>query len=100
MNIVVWKVKGFNDPLKQNDIISRIKRLNFNLVCLVETKVKEDKNKVIVDKVFKGWGQLQNYSSTLNGMIWILWSSSVQENGMSAMDQCITCSVSFESKQF
>ena len=43
MNIGVWNVRGFNDPIKQKDILGRIKRLKYNLVCLIETRVKENK---------------------------------------------------------
>ena len=100
MNIGVWNVRGLNDPLKQKDIVGRLKRLKCNLVCLIETRVKESKCQTIVDKVFPGWGQLQNYSSAVNGRIWILWSSLVQVREINTMEQCITCLVSIQAKQF
>ena len=43
MNIGVWNVRGLNDPLKQKDIVGRLRRLQCNLVCLIETRVKESK---------------------------------------------------------
>ena len=100
MNIIVWNVRGINDPLKWRAVISRIRGLRCNLVCLIETRVKENKFQAIVDKGFNGWGKLQNYSSARNGRIWILWSSLVKVEVKDSNDQCITCLVSFESKQF
>ena len=44
MKIIVWNVRGFNHPLKQKDVVGRIRKLNTDLVCLLKTKVKENKN--------------------------------------------------------
>ena len=52
MNIIAWNVRGLNDPLKQRAIADRIKSLNSSLVCLIETRVKENKKQPIVDTVF------------------------------------------------
>ena len=44
MNFIVWNVRGLNDPLKQKDIVGRIRSLNVQMVCLLETRVKENKS--------------------------------------------------------
>ena len=43
MKLLTWNVKGCNHPLKQKEVVSMIKRLNVDLVCLLETRVKVDK---------------------------------------------------------
>ena len=52
MNIVVWNVIGFNDPLKQRRVVGRIKYIKTNIVCLLETRVKENKCQQIAGKYF------------------------------------------------
>ena len=58
MKLLVWNVRGFNHPLKQKEVVYRIRRLEVNLVCLLETRVKENKMKEIVDKWFPSWSCL------------------------------------------
>ena len=36
LKILVWNVRGFNHPLKQKEVVGRIRRLNANLVCLLK----------------------------------------------------------------
>ena len=52
MNIIVWNVRGLNDPLKQKRVIGRIKYIKANIVCFLETRVKENKCQQIVNKYF------------------------------------------------
>ena len=40
MNLLTWNVRGFNDPLKKKAIVSKVRSLNCNLICLIETRVK------------------------------------------------------------
>ena len=95
MNFISQNVKGLNDLLNQKAIVSRIRSLNYSLVCLIETRVKENKNLSIVDRLFNGWGLLHNYSFVSDGIIWILWASTLQVDLIASTDQCITCSVFF-----
>lgn len=37
MNFLIWNVRGFNDPAKQVEAVSRIKKLNLSIVGLLET---------------------------------------------------------------
>ena len=97
MNLLVWNVKGFNDPLKQKGVMGRIKELNIQVVCLLETRVKENKCQSIKDRHFQGWSLLHNYMTAYNGRIWILWKEQVHVDLVVSTDQCITCSVSFDS---
>ena len=54
MTVIVWNVKGFNDPLKQKGVMARIKSINAKVVCLLETKVKENNSRSIIDHHFQG----------------------------------------------
>ena len=71
MNFIVWNVRGLNDPLKQKDIVGRIRSLKVQMVCLLETRVKENKSQSIIDRHFKGWKWIHNYREAYNGRIWI-----------------------------
>ena len=74
--------------------------LNTHIVCLLETRVKENKSRSIIDRHFQRWSMLHNYVSAYNGRIWILWKDQVQVEVIDSTDQCITCSISFDTYQF
>jgi exonuclease III len=47
MNLLIWNVSGLNHPSKQKEAKSMIQRHKISLICLIETRVKENKaNKV------------------------------------------------------
>ena len=50
MKIFVWNVRGFNNSLKQTKVIVKIRRLDANLVCLLETRVKQQNMQDILNK--------------------------------------------------
>ena len=92
MTMLVWNVRGFNDPLKQKAVVSRIRKLKISLVCLLETRVKENNMMPIFSRHFQGWQLFQNYSNDAkNGRIWMIWNSSLQLKLIASMDQCISC---------
>jgi exonuclease III len=43
MNFMIWNVRGLNHPSKQQEVRSMIKLHRIGLICLVETRVKENK---------------------------------------------------------
>ena len=100
MNLLLWNVRGFNNPLKQKGVMGRIKEHNIQVVCLLETRVKEIKSQSIIDKHFQGWSLIHNYLTAYNGRIWFLWKEQVQVDLVALTDQCITCNISFGSFQF
>ena len=100
MNFIVWNVRGLNDPLKQKDIVGRIRSLKVQMVCLLETRVKENKSQSIIDRHFKGWKWIHNYREAYNGRIWILWKDYMKVNLVDVNAQCITCDVIMGTKQF
>ena len=54
---------------QQKRVIGRIRYLNANIVYLLETRVKENKCQLIVDKHFEGWRCFQNYNSAIKRRI-------------------------------
>ncbi|XP_022728830.1 uncharacterized protein LOC111284435 [Durio zibethinus] len=71
--IKIWNTRGFNYPLKRKNVVNRIQILNIDLLCLIETRVKQHQMQAILDSNFYGWGMYHNYSKACNGRIWILW---------------------------
>ena len=100
MNILVWNVRGLNHPLKQKEVVSRIRKLNISLVCLLETRVKMPKMQEIMGKMFAGWSCVHNYEYARNGRIWMIWKDVVKVSLISATDQSITSWVDYDSKKF
>ena len=100
MKILVWNVRGLNHPLKQKEVVNRINKLQVCIVCLLETRVKENKKQEIVDKWFAGWRLLQNYSHALNGQIWLLWRDYCQVSLVDTTDQSITINTQYDSHFF
>ena len=100
MTLLIWNVRGFNDPLKQKRVVARIRSLKIQIVCLLETRVKENNSQVIIARHFQGWKWLHNYSSAYNGRIWILWNDQQQVNLVDTSAQSITGKVVEGSKQF
>ena len=81
-------------------MVGTIHKLNTDLVCLLETRVKENKIKEIVNKQFQGWRLFHNYSKAYNGRIWLLWKGSVDVNLLDVTDQSITCKIHMDSHNF
>ncbi|GMJ06864.1 hypothetical protein HRI_004355600 [Hibiscus trionum] len=73
MSILIWNVRGLNDPLKQKKIVNWLENLMFKLYVFLETRVKENNVDGIVHEGFAGWKFLHNYVAALNGRIWILY---------------------------
>jgi exonuclease III len=63
MKILVWNVRGLNNPFKQREIRKMLRRLKISLFCLVETRVKFDKADAIKEFLVPGWDWFHNYST-------------------------------------
>ena len=91
MRIIVWNVRGFNYHLKQKNVVGRICKLNVDLVCLLETRIKEHKMQVNNNRLFLGWHLFHNYSTAYNGRIWMLWKGNMKVKLVDDTNQSITC---------
>ncbi|PPR86394.1 hypothetical protein GOBAR_AA34300 [Gossypium barbadense] len=63
---------GLNNPNKLRKVLNRVKKLNVGILCLLETRVKEDKSVEIIYKYFRSWSITCNYREASNGRIWML----------------------------
>jgi len=66
-------VRGLNQPSKQREVHSIIKEKKIKMVCLIETRVKENKSGAIVSALFPGWDFCFNYDKHFLGRIWVCW---------------------------
>ena len=81
-------------------MVSKIRKLNVNFVCLLETRIKEHKLQGIINKQFPGWSLFHNYLEAFNGGIWMLWKGSIYVTLLAITDQSITCKIQMDSKVF
>ncbi|KAL4341369.1 hypothetical protein GQ457_08G005660 [Hibiscus cannabinus] len=84
----------------QESIWKRMNSLNVDVLCLLETRVKVENASKIVDRWFKGWGWLANYSSAVNGRIWLLWRPGIHVAFLSESAQCLSCCVDNNGLKF
>ena len=73
-----------------------MKKCGFQFGCLIETRVKENKVKRIVEDVFPGWSYITNYEYSRRGRLWVVWSPMVRITPCFQSAQLITCSVLLE----
>ena len=52
MKCLVWNVRGFNHPLKQKEVVARIKKLNINFACILVTRLNNIKCKILSKEGF------------------------------------------------
>jgi exonuclease III len=94
MKILIWNIRGFNIPFKQQEVRKEVKRLNVNIICLVETRVKKDKAQNIKNAVLTGWNLIHNYDMHWLGRIWVCWDPGITSiKQLSSHEQVVTCQV-------
>jgi exonuclease III len=54
MNLLFWNVRGLNMPLKQNEVRKMVKRLRISILCLVETRVRQENFLRIISSMLPG----------------------------------------------
>ncbi|XP_022762128.1 uncharacterized protein LOC111308033 [Durio zibethinus] len=89
------KKRGLNAPLKQKEFIVRIRTLQVDISCLLETRVKQNNMKQVLSNHFATWSVFHNYSTAYNGRIWFLWKSELNVELVADKDQSITCGVQY-----
>ena len=79
MKIGSWNVRGVNEPYKQREVRSLIRRNNLSMLGLNETKVHSSKHQNILHSICPSWRFLTNYNSHPNGRIWVMWDPSIMD---------------------
>ncbi|XP_074277226.1 uncharacterized protein LOC141600868 [Silene latifolia] len=65
-----------NKLIKQSEVISFFNKSELDILCIVETRVRKNKAPTLHRKKFKQFYILDNYSSHLNGRLWVIWRNS------------------------
>ncbi|XP_021714658.1 uncharacterized protein LOC110682631 [Chenopodium quinoa] len=95
MILTVWNIRGLNDPCKVADVKQLLDRTAIKVLCLLETKVKQEKCCIIQKKIAHGLNWVCNYSVSGNGRIWLGWRSDrVHVEVITIHPQFIHCIVS------
>ncbi|KAL0323598.1 UNVERIFIED_CONTAM: hypothetical protein Sangu_1979100 [Sesamum angustifolium] len=69
MKIGFWNVRGFNRPLKQNGVAHLIKNNQLCLLGILETKLAATAIPKIINRLFPGWCQANNFDAIAGGRI-------------------------------
>ncbi|XP_038996811.1 uncharacterized protein LOC120121548 [Hibiscus syriacus] len=90
MIICFWNIRGFNNPLKQNKVLQRAAQNKVDILCLLETRVKLEKSKEIIETKLDNWNVISNYEFAINGRISVLWKKCLDIITLFISDQIIT----------
>ena len=69
--------EGVNEPYKQKEVRSLIRKKRLSLIGLNETRVRNHKHQETIHSICPTWSFLTNYSSHPNGRIWVLWNPTI-----------------------
>lgn len=70
--LFIMNLRGMNQPHKQQEVKDFLVANKIEIASLLETKIKEDKAKKVLNKVFSRYKSITNYNSHYNGRIWLL----------------------------
>ncbi|XP_074288431.1 uncharacterized protein LOC141613588 [Silene latifolia] len=76
MIISSWNIRGFNDPIKQQEVRGYLSTNKIEVFGLLETRVKYN-NSAAISKRFASFSVLNNYSHHYNGRIWVFLNPSL-----------------------
>ncbi|XP_074298992.1 uncharacterized protein LOC141629987 [Silene latifolia] len=70
MIISSWNIRGFNDPIKQQEVRGYLLSNKVEVFGLLETRVKLN-NAAAICRLFSSFSIINNYSHHYNGRIWV-----------------------------
>jgi len=73
--IVTWNVRGFNQEVKHKELRLFVRRNKVNLIVVCEHRVRQDREKVIINKSLPGWEWCSNANINVRGRLWVAWNS-------------------------
>ncbi|GJX71319.1 non-LTR retroelement reverse transcriptase-like protein [Tanacetum coccineum] len=83
---------------KQTVVKEWVQRCDFDFGCLIETKIKEKKEAMIVSRVFNGWSSMSNYEHHRLGRLWVVWKQNVRVIPLFKSSHVISCSILVEGR--
>ncbi|XP_021859027.2 uncharacterized protein [Spinacia oleracea] len=75
MIICAWNVRGLNDPNKTRALKSFLSVNKVDVIAVLETRVKENNNSKIQQKLGGGWSWHCNSACNPRGRIWVGWKN-------------------------
>lgn len=76
-SLVTWNIRGLNDPNKQSEIKSLIRKKNLSMVNLIETKVSGNNIDQVRRRISASWSLASNINEAPYGRILSLWDPSI-----------------------
>lgn len=73
-----WNVRGFNISSHRRGFKKWFKVNKLLFGGIIETHVKQSKEKKFITELLPGWSFTENYVFFVLGKIWVLWDPSVQ----------------------
>lgn len=88
-----WNVCGFNIFSHRNEFKKWLKVKQPIFRGLIETHIKQPKNKKFINELLLGWSFKENYGLSNLDKIWVIWHPSVKVAIITKSLQMITCQV-------
>ncbi|GAB2276806.1 hypothetical protein Dimus_039206 [Dionaea muscipula] len=73
MILSCWNIRGFNRPLKQEEVKRHAQVHHVDVIAILETKIPIDKLDGLMQRRFPSWSFTSNFSCHLASRILILW---------------------------
>ncbi|XP_074316548.1 uncharacterized protein LOC141652839 [Silene latifolia] len=70
MRVSSWNIRGFNDPIKQQEVRGYLRDNKVEVLGSLETRVKLN-NFAAISRLFPSYLVMNNYSHHYNGRIWV-----------------------------
>lgn len=97
--VFCWNVRGFNISSHRRGFKKWYKANRPIFGGVIETHVKQPKEKKFINDLLPGWLFEENYAFSELGKIWVLWDPSVQVVIVAKSLQMITCEVLLPNSQ-
>ena len=100
MKWLFWNVRGMNKRYKQKEIKLLLQN-KVSLAGLVETRVKSNNVRSVLQGIAPGWKALHNYDDSPKGRIWLIWDDNWYEvKKITNSVQMLHCQVNERSKGY
>ncbi|XP_039049890.1 uncharacterized protein LOC120190952 [Hibiscus syriacus] len=83
-------MRGFNNPLKQKQVFARLGKLNVDIICLMETRVRTINVCKLVECYSLDWDCFTNHECSDNGRLWIFWRKDLTFSVLKVFDQSLS----------
>ena len=100
MQILFWNIAGLNDPIKQLELRKIVNSTNYDIIGIVESKVRLCNINHIASFCFPSWQYIHNGTKTSVSKVLFCWKHNVNCTMIAKREQTISCSVVHMNTQF